>query len=733
MYETFSEDPHLVAMMGAEIIKGIQGFTHANLTAAACMKHFIAYSATSTGQDQAPVLLDPRDVENYYLTPYRAAVKAGIRTAMESYQEISGMAFLLSRCSLPPSLPPPLGKPIVFSQSSTKHTVVAYFLCFLLISPSLPPSLLPSHPIGVPMVSSKEYLKDLLRYELDFHGMLVTDYGEVDSLHEEHAIVATNREAVKIAMLDTSIDMSMTAWDVDFARDLIDLVEKGEVPIARLDESVERIVQLKEELGLLDHPYELVGQASPLDVKVGSMEDKRVALQAIRESITLLKNEHNVLPLDPNRKYNILVVGPTANSLTCQSGGWTMHWHGPLSEDEFSYGTTLFAAVEDMVAAGSTVDYLPGVALDGKVVTDKELLADRARRADIIIAGLGEGAYAEASANIPDLVLPFGQEEMVLRLAQASTAPIVTVLFEGRPRLLGSIPALSTAVLHAFLPGPDGGLGVGEVLFGSVTPSGRIPFTYPKHQNGPTLTYYHKLRQRDYDVEWEFGAGLSYTSFAYKDARITSGPTTDEYSPVEFSVKVRNTGKSAGKHTVMLFGSDVVRRVTPEVKMLKAFNKTKELQPGETQTVTFTLDPMEDLSYYGVERHRVLEEGDWLFGLGEKVDCRKDASTCLKLTVKMSPGYSPICQAVCTAWGRVHSACAPVLLPSTPAATNTTTTTKEEMAVVPNLGGSDHASCMATCAQQGYWRWEMADCLRDVVMEPRTLCQQLRNICAYPF
>lgn len=577
------------------------------------------------------------------------------------------------------------------------------------------------------MVSSKEYLKNLLRYELDFHGMLVTDYGEINGLHGEHAIAATNREAVKIAMQDTSIDMSMTAWDVDFAKDLIDLVEKGEVPMARLDESVERIVQVKEDLGLLDHPYDLVGDDSPLDAELGSMEDKRVALEAILESITLLKNDHNVLPLDSKRKYNILVVGPTANSLTCQSGGWTMHWHGPLSEDEFSYGTTLFAAVRDMVAEGSTVDYLPGVDLGGQFVTDKDLLADRARHADLIIAGVGEGAYAEASANIPDLVLPLGQEQLVLHLAQASTAPIVSVLFEGRPRLLGSIPSLSAAVLHAYLPGPDGGLGVSEILFGHVTPSGRIPFTYPKHQNGPSLTYYHKLRQRDYDVEWEFGAGLSYTSFAYEKARLVSGPTADEYTPVQISVQVRNTGKRPGKHTVLLFGADVVRRVTPEAKMLKAFNKTRELRPGETQTVTFTLDPMEDLAYYGVERHRVLEEGDWLFGLGEKVDCRKDASTCMKLTVKLSPGYSPICQAVCTAWGRVHHACAPVLL------SGNETRAADMLAVVPNLGGSDHASCMATCAQDGYWRWEMADCLRDVVMEPRTLCQQVKNVCAYPF
>ena len=580
------------------------------------------------------------------------------------------------------------------------------------------------------MVSSREYLKDMLRYDIGFHGMLVTDYGEINALHGEHAVVATNREAVKMAMEDTSIDMSMTAWDVDFARDLIDLVEKRELPMARIDESVERIVQLKEDLGLLDHPYELVGNDSPLDAKVGSMEDKRVALEAILESITLLKNEHNVLPLDPKRVYNILVVGPTADSLTCQSGGWTMHWHGPLSDDEFSYGTTLLAALKSMAAAGSTVDYLPGVDLDGKFVTDKKKLADRARDADLIIAGLGEGAYAEASANILDLVLPVGQEEMVVWLAQASTAPIITVLFEGRPRLLGRIPTLSAAVLHAYLPGPDGGLGVGKILFGSVTPSGRIPFTYPKHQNGPVLTYFHKLRQRDYNVEWEFGTGLSYTSFAYDMPRITSGPTTDEHSPVKISVRVRNTGKRAGKHTVMLFGADVVRRITPEVKMLRAFNKTRDLQPGETQTVTFTLDPMEDLAFYGVERHRVLEEGDWLFGLGEKVDCRKDPSACLKLTVKLSSGYAPVCDAVCTAWGRVHLACAPVLSSGN---NGTIPSSKQMGEVVPNLGGSHHDSCMATCAQQGFWRWEMADCLRDVVMEPRMLCQHVRNVCVYPF
>ncbi|TFJ88175.1 hypothetical protein NSK_000527 [Nannochloropsis salina CCMP1776] len=660
MYETFSEDPHLVSSMGAEIISGIQSFMHDNLTTAACMKHFIAYSATTTGHDQAPVLLDVRDVENYYLPPYRAAVKAGIRTAMESYQEIS----------------------------------------------------------GVPMASSREYLKNLLRYELDFKGLLVTDYGEINALHGEHAVASNSREAVRIAMEDTSIDMSMTAWDVDFAKDLIKLVEAGEVSISRLDESVARILQTKEDLGLLDHPYGLVQDESPLDAHLGSAADKEVALDVIRESVTLLKNEHDVLPLDPKRQYNILVTGPTAHSLAFQCGGWTIHWHGPLGDEEINYGSTLFDGLRNVT--DSVVDFLPGVDIDGRFITDKDVLADRAAQADLIIVGIGEAAYAEAAANIQDLVLSRGQEELVMLLARSSTAPIVTVIFEGRPRLLGSIPALSTAVLHAYLPGPEGGLGVAEIMFGRVTPSGRIPFTYPKHQNGPSLLYYHKLRQRDYDVEWEFGVGLSYTTFSYEDVRIASGPVTDEHTPVNISLRVRNTGRRPGKHTVLLFGSDVVRRVTPEVKMLKAFKKTRNLQPGHTESINLVLDPLEDLSYYGVERHRILEDGDWLFGFGEKVDCRKDPSECLKLTVKLSAQYLPLCQAVCVAWDRVHQTCG---LQSQ----NVNTT------ALVGLGGSDFESCMSACAEQGYWRWEMADCLRDVVMNPRGLCQHVKRVCPYPF
>lgn len=429
MYETFSEDPHLVGIMGAEVIRGIQNFTQDGLSAAACAKHFIAYSATSTGQDQSPVLLDARDVANYYLTPYKHAVAAGVRTFMESYQEIS----------------------------------------------------------GVPMVSSRQYLKDLLRYELAYEGFLVTDYGEVNGLHGEHAVARTNREAVKIAMLDTSIDMSMTAWDVDFATDLIDLVNKGEVPMERVDESVARcvvvpaslrpilppsvliewmqhrltptyprmppphththindsILQTKEDLGLLDHAFDLVQDDSPLDALLGSAEDKALAMEAIRESITLLKNEGNRLPLDANRPLNILVVGPTANSLSYQSGGWTMHWTGPLGDHEFNYGTTLVDGIKKLAAAGSTVDYLPGVDTEGKWVTDRDQLADRARQADVIVLGVGEKAYAEASANIPDVVLPRGQHDLATLLAAESDAPLVTVLFQGRPRLLGTCRVVS--------------------------------------------------------------------------------------------------------------------------------------------------------------------------------------------------------------------------------------------------------------------------------------------------
>ena len=286
--------------------------------------------------------------------------------------------------------------------------------------------------------------------------------------------------------------------------------------------------------------------------------------------------------------------------------------------------------------------------------------------------------------------------------------------------MAGPIPGLSAAVIHGYLPGPDGGLGVAEVIFGKTNPSGRLPFSYQKHQNGPVLTYYHKLRQRDYDVEWEFGSGLSYTSFAYENARLNAS-VTDEHTPVALTVRVKNTGMRKGKHTVLLFGADVVRRVSPEAKLLRAFAKTRELGPGESQELTFVITPKEDLAFYGVERHRVLEGGDWLFGLGHEVDCRAKPEACLKLTVQLTTGYYPVCEAACNAFGKVHEACGPIWGAQPAGALRT----------LP--GGADFGACYATCRQQKDWRWNMVDCLREIVAEPRDLCANAGALCRNPF
>ena len=266
----------------------------------------------------------------------------------------------------------------------------------------------------------------------------MTDYGEIVALHGDHAVAATNREGVKIAMQDTSIDMSMTAWSTDFITDLISLVEDGEVPMSRIDESATRLLVLKEELGLLDHPYELLGEESPLDATVGSDEDKASALDAIRESVTLLKNDNGLLPLDKNKAMNILVAGPTGDSLSYQSGGWTIHWPGPMSDSEFEYGTTMFQGIKDLAGQGSVVDFMAGVDIEGKWTQDKNQVIDRAGQADVVVVCVGEVNYAESFGNILDLELPKGQEELVVAVASTGV-PVVVILLEGRPRLLGEL------------------------------------------------------------------------------------------------------------------------------------------------------------------------------------------------------------------------------------------------------------------------------------------------------
>lgn len=590
VYETFGEDPYVVAEMGVANIEGIQVDTEdPDLpTAAACMKHFFAYSHPVTGHDRAPVMIPETALREYYLLPFLAAVKrAKVRTAMESYNELN----------------------------------------------------------GVPIAASRKYLRQLLRDELGFEGMLVTDWAEIINLHEFHRVAPSRRAAVHLAMNNTSIDMSMVPLDESFSVDLLDLVRNSSVPVERLDESVERIMQLKKDLGLLANPVPALH--SPLIPQVGG--DAEVALEVARAGITLLANEEPVgytgpkycspvlvnttvgnghdiisfhkgdtptaeacraecdkesscnrwlfmkqwllendwavcylkteeaelitgpeheslggycepgkrmLPLDRSKVSRVLLTGPTANSRVYQTGGWSIHWQGACDDEEFrDQGETLKSALVRLLpdahithTHGCTFSVPSHAQATCEIdADDMERTLRAARTADVAIVALGEESYTEKPGDIDDLSLHAGQLELVRKLAREyPSLSIVLVLLEGRPRLLGGITELPqvVSVLHGLLPGPAGGTALAEVILGLTNPSGRLPYTYPAFPHA-FESHYSRVSSRcagsagaylstgteNCPVEYEFGHGLSYTTFDYMHLR-TQPALADVTHPV---------------------------------------------------------------------------------------------------------------------------------------------------------------------------------------------------------
>lgn len=538
-FETFGECPYVAAEMGKAIIRGIQTEDDPEFPglppAAACMKHFIAYPAAVTGHDRSPIELNSRTVKQLYAPPFTAAVQeAGVKSAMEAYTEVS----------------------------------------------------------GVPMASSKEYLVDLLRDEMGFEGMLVTDYNEIANLHQFHFVAEDMPEAVELAMKDTSIDMSMNPpLAVGFADAVLDLVRRGVVLEGRVDASVARVLALKEWLGLLDNPFHLLDDFPLLEASVGSAADKEAALALARESIVLLENPQSLLPLEPATMVGkkIFVTGQGCNSLGMQSGGWTLHWQGARRNSVFTAGTTYFEGLKERFPL-SEVWYHPGVTVAGTDIPGQREALRHAKEADVVVACVGEPTYAEKPGDVNDLSLPAGQLDYIEKLT-AVGPPVVAVLVEGRARVLGSALDKASAVLDAMLVGPSGGQALAEIIAGDVNPSGRLPFTYPRFTGVAPQQYYRKpsslcttgrvvlpFTYIDCPRQWEFGHGLSYTTFAYQNASL-SATTIDENTPLVVSLTVMNTGRSRGKEAVLLFVTDKVRRVTPEYKMLRRFEKV-ELEAG---------------------------------------------------------------------------------------------------------------------------------------------------------
>jgi len=552
LWETFGEDPHLASTMGVAMVRGFEGQNPAGEhNIASSLKHYIGYSGPNSGRDRTPALIPETTLREYYLPTFRAAVDAGARTVMVNSSEVNGI---------------------------------------------------PGH-------VNHYLLTDVLRKELKFDGLVVSDWEDIKKLVTIHRVAATEKDATRMAVM-AGIDMSMVPSDYSFADLLLQLVNEGAVPTARIDEAVRRILRVKFQLGLFERS---VPDAS-WTARIGTAESRQVSLQAARESITLLKNDGDVLPLKSGTR--VLLTGPTADTLVSLNNGWTYSWQGDRPALYPKDRPTVRQALEKRAGAQQFA-YVPGADFDKEL--DLSAARAAAAQADVIILALGEPSYTETPGNIADLTLPDAQ----LKLADAMIAtgkPTVLVLVEGRPRIISRVADRIPAIVMAYNPSNEGGQAIADVLFGDVNPSGRLPITYPRNPNA-LLTYDHKAFETDapdfaikaFQPQFAFGSGLSYTTFAYSDLKVTPA-AVDAKGTVTVSVKVANTGARSGKETVEVYLSDLVASLTPPGKRLVRFAKIP-LEPGASEVLSFTLNNA-DLSFIGPDNKPVSEPGDFEIAIG---------------------------------------------------------------------------------------------------------------------
>ena len=559
-YETFGEDPYLAKVMGAAFVRGLEGTDVSSQDhVAASLKHYMGYSFPLSGRDRTPAWIPENYLREYFLPTFDAAVKAGAHTVMVNSAEINGI---------------------------------------------------PGH-------VNRHILIDILRDELGFKGFVVSDWEDIKKLVTVWHVAANEKEATRMAVM-AGIDMSMVPLDYSFADHLIALAKEGAVPQSRIDEAVRRILKVKFELGLFENSM----PNAALKSKIGLSESRQAALQAARESMTLLKNTGDLLPLTKDRK--ILVTGPTADSLIPLNNGWTYVWQGSEESLYPKDRPTIRGAIEAKAGA-SNVTYVPGTKIARRpgspsngtptnIETEVDIPAAvrAAGAADVVVLCLGEGSYTETPGDIPDLTI--GEPQRKLAEAIETTGkPVVLVLVEGRPRVINRIADNAAAVLMAYNPGNEGGQAVADVLFGDFNPCGKLPFTYPRFPNG-LMTYDHKAFETEgFDnagirPQFEFGDGLSYTTFSYKDLRVDR-KTIGAADQLSVSVTVSNSGRRAGKEIVQLYLSDLVASLSPAGKRLKRFAKVY-LEPGQSRTLTFRLRP-EDLSFIAANNKPVVEPGEF--------------------------------------------------------------------------------------------------------------------------
>ena len=573
IWESFGEDPYLQSELAREETLALQDEdpNHIGLdNVAVSIKHFMGYGVPATGKDRTPAIIAPNDLREKFFAPFLECFRAGALTAMVNSASIN----------------------------------------------------------GVPTHANAILLSGWVKEELGWDGLFVTDWADIDNLFTRDHVAANKHEAVKMG-INAGIDMIMDPYDPECCNVIVDLVKSGDIPMSRIDDAVRRVLRLKVRLGLFENPtWE---KEYPM---FGSDAFARESYDAAVESEVLLKNEDGILPLKGTER--ILVTGPNANSLRTLNGGWSYTWQGAADDYAPQYNTILEALQRRFpgkVSYEPGIQYLPGddwQAEDASGIA-KAVLA--AAKADVIVACIGENTYCETPGNMDDLNLSANQKQLVKALA-ATGKPVILILNEGRPRLIGDIEPLAKAVVDIMLPSNYGGEALATLLSGDRNFSGKLPFTYSKHINA-LHTYDYKVSEHretmsgsyNYDaimdVQWPFGFGLSYTTFEYSNLRVNKA----QFGPddvLKVSVDVTNTGDISGKESVLVYSSDLVASIIPEVKRLRAFDKV-QLVPGEKQTLTFEI-PASRLAFVGADGKWRLEEGDFRIscgGLGVMTHCDK--------------------------------------------------------------------------------------------------------------
>ena len=561
IWENFGEDCYLSSEMGKAMVYGFQGEDPNNIDQyhiATSMKHFMGYGVPWTGKDRTPAYISPANLREKHFAPFLAGLQAGALTVMVNSASVNGM----------------------------------------------------------PMHANKEILTGWLKEETGWDGVLITDWADINNLYTREMVAKDKKDALRIA-INAGIDMIMEPYSCDACGYLVELVKEGKIPMSRIDDACRRVLRMKYRLDLFKNPTQKLKNYP----KFGGEEFARLALEGATESMVLLKNERNILPLQHGKK--ILLTGPNANQMRCLDGGWSYTWQGHRADEFAGKYNTIYEAFcneygKENVILNQGVTYNE----KGKYWEENEPqilgAVAAAKDADVIVACIGENSYTETPGNLTDLWLSENQRNLVKALAQTGK-PVILVLNEGRPRLIADIEPLAQGIIDILIPGNMGGDALVNLVSGKSNFSGKMPYTYPKEINSLANYDFKKSEEvgtmegaYDYNAkitqQWGFGYGLSYTSYQYSNLKVSKSDFRHG-DIIKVSVDVKNTGKVAGKESILLFSSDLVASMVPDGRRLRAFDKV-ELQPGETKTVTFELKA-DDLAFVGWDGKWRLEEGDF--------------------------------------------------------------------------------------------------------------------------